>query len=364
MSAITSWEEASLLNNSFLGFIGIVLVSFIIVDVLWTTLRLHGGGPITERLANGLWRLALLFHKAFPSHRLLAAVGFGIILLNILVWFVGIWLGWTCVFMIDRFAVLNATTNVPASFVERAYYVGYSLITLGLGDFEPNGGVWQILTVVISTNGFFFVTLIVTYLLPLLSAATERRTVASYIYSLGNDPVDIVANAWNGADCNVLSQYFTDLMPSILSLSQQDLAYPIVFCFHNQERENEIGPAIATLGEVLLLLEHGLPAENRIDRLITSSLWGAIGVYLSTLDATAIDPADEPPPLPNLAQLRERGVPTVSDSTFCEGSRQRDFARKQLLAQLEWHGWYWDEVRGPHERQPVHRGVSDAVEQG
>ena len=40
-------------------FLGVLLIGTVFVDALWTTVAAAGGGPLTTRLARGLWSGAL-----------------------------------------------------------------------------------------------------------------------------------------------------------------------------------------------------------------------------------------------------------------------------------------------------------------
>jgi hypothetical protein len=45
-----------------LGIVGIATLIFVAMDVIWTTMFLAGGGPLTSRLVNSLWRVLLRRH--------------------------------------------------------------------------------------------------------------------------------------------------------------------------------------------------------------------------------------------------------------------------------------------------------------
>src|SRR4051812_44141532 len=122
-----------------LGLIGIALVVFVVLDVLWTTLRLTGGGWMTAWLTNLLWRLAL---RVTRSHQRLAFAGFAIIQLTVALWIGLIWIGWTLVLQIDPRAVV-ATGGDAAGFWERAYFAAATLITLSASGYRPGTGGWQ-----------------------------------------------------------------------------------------------------------------------------------------------------------------------------------------------------------------------------
>lgn len=80
----------------------------------------------------------------------------------------------------------------PISWIDRFYFAGYTMFTLGNGDFAPKQGVWRILTTVTAASGMLFITLSVTYVLSVLDAVTQKRSFASDVSGLGSNGTEIV----------------------------------------------------------------------------------------------------------------------------------------------------------------------------
>lgn len=79
--------------------LGVALVWWIIIDVLWTTLAVgSGGGPITSRVSSGVWKTILRHHRCASSHHLLAIAGYSTIIISTLVWIFLTWAGWVLIF--------------------------------------------------------------------------------------------------------------------------------------------------------------------------------------------------------------------------------------------------------------------------
>jgi Ion channel len=325
-----------------LGILGAVLVLAVNFDVLWTTLRMAGAGPLTSWVTNLLWRLAL---KATPSHRALSATGFLIVLLTVGLWIGLVWLGWILVLGIDPGAVVDSRSGQPADLWARVYYAGFTLITLGNGDYVPNGRVWQVLSPVAAANGFFLVTLVITYLVPLMSAALQRRQLAVHIATLGKTPQEFLLRAWDGRSFGRLADHLIGLTFPIMGLGEGHLAYPVLHCFHSSERESAMAPNIVVLDEVLTLIE-GIAPEQQPDRVAIYPLRGAIDLLLATLADAHLEPEKHPPPLPDLRTLRAAGIPTVDDETFRCSLEAATDRRRLLFGLVEKEGWHWDDVVG------------------
>jgi hypothetical protein len=57
----------------------------------------------------------------------------------------------------------------PTTVVNKIFYTGYTLSTLGLGDMEPEGNFWDILAI-LSFTGLILISIAITYLIPVVSA--------------------------------------------------------------------------------------------------------------------------------------------------------------------------------------------------
>lgn len=337
-----------------LGILGIATLIFVAVDVIWTTLFLAGGGPLTSRLVNSLWRVLLHRHHRVAGYQLPAASGLLIVLFTTIVWVALIWLSWTLVFSMSEGAVVETTSGRPADLWGRAYFAGFTLITLGIGDYRPVGPVWQMATVVAAANGFFLVTLAIAYLLPLISAVVQKRQIAEYIASLGHTPEDILLRGWNGSGFGSLGDHLVALAPRLMELGQSHLAYPVLHCFHSGERETAVAPSIAALDEALTVLRCGVDPGVRLDRPTIDPLRSSITKFITTLGALSPQDASDAPPAPSLDRLCTHGIPIVDDEAFLEEVRNLADRRRLLLAMVYSEGWTWEVLasRVPLEEKP------------
>src|SRR4051812_15816628 len=80
----------------------------------------------------------------------------------VVVWACLLWAGWTVLFTADAHSLLQAHAGTPAGLVERIYFSGSTMFTLGNGDFTPQGRLWQLATSAATLSGLFLLTLSVT----------------------------------------------------------------------------------------------------------------------------------------------------------------------------------------------------------
>ncbi|HSM67911.1 MAG TPA: potassium channel family protein, partial [Ilumatobacteraceae bacterium] len=292
--------------------VGLSLVVIVLVDVAWTAIAAgSGAGPLTSRVAGGLWGAALAVHRRRSSHRLLTVMGVVIVFAVLAVWIALILTGWSLVFGVAPGAVRDASSTSPADTVDRLYFVGYTVFTLGTGDFVPGEGTWQLATVVATGTGLVMITMSITYLVPVAAAAADRRELAAYIWSLGSSPTEIVRTGWDGSGFDGLSEHFVELTTRLTTLRQQHLTYPIVHYFHSGNEANSAAPNVANLAQVLHVLDHGVDPSVRMRASIQRPLERALDAYLDTLGENRVSTEEplEPQPLDRISEL---GVPTVA----------------------------------------------------
>jgi hypothetical protein len=323
-----------------LGLTGIIILAVTIYDVLWTTLRLTSGGPITSWVTNGLWKLAL---RLIRSHQKLALAGFFIVLFTVALWVLLDWIGWTLVFDMTSRAVLHTATDRPADFWERAYFAGSTIITVGNGEYHPGGTAWRLLTAIAAANGFSLVSLTITYLLPIVMAELERRRLAVYITALGRTPHEILTRAWNGKDFGGLPDHLIALTMPFMEVGQGHLAYPVLHVVHSRTRETALAPSAAVLDEAITLFA-GVCPEQRPDKVTFYPLRQAIAEFLTTLSEGHLEPEEDPPLAPSLEPLRAAGILTVNDEEFRLALETLVDRRRMLLGLVRQEGWRWEDV--------------------
>jgi len=87
------------------------------------------------------------------------------------------------------------SSKIPASAIEKLYYSGFVISTLGIGDFMASNDIWRIVTDVYSFTGLILLTMSVTYFIPVLSGVIKQRKLGINLSSLGSSPQEIILNA-------------------------------------------------------------------------------------------------------------------------------------------------------------------------
>lgn len=325
------------------GILGISLIAYAIIDLLWTTF-LEGGAPLTTQACARVARGMLRFQHRCSTRRVISLTGLASVVVTVGTWTTLLWAGWAMLFLAGPTSLVDASTGRPAGAWEKVYFTGYTLFTLGLGDYRPNGHFWQLATSVAAGSGFLLFGLALAYVVPVISAATQKRQLAVYITSLGRNPDDIILRAWNGQDTSALAPHLQSLTGLLALLGENHLTYPILHYFHGAHRIRAAAASVAALDEALTILECGLQQGCSLDLPSLGAAREAITSYLDTLKPALILPARAAPPPPSLENLRGMGVPVVGDDLFARALALLSERRQLLLSMVINEGWDWTAV--------------------
>jgi hypothetical protein len=320
---------------------GGILVGWTAIEVFWTAMG-KGGGPLTMRLSSIGWKLALLIGRRQPRP-FLGAAGVAIVLADVMGWIAMLWIGWSLIFMGSPEAVVRATSGEIASAAERVYFAGYTLFTLGLGDFRPEGTLWRWLASLSSLNGLFLITFSVTYLIPIVQANVRRRQVATLISALGATPQLLISRMWNGSDLEDLEKHLVSLTSDLAQVEQQHIAYPMLHYLTANRPSPAFSLGLANLDEALTIARFGMD-RPAISKGVLEPARDVIERLLATLSGAFIHPSNEPPAPPPLERLRTEGIPVSGEAEFLSRIAELRDRRLLLRGLVENDGWNWEDV--------------------
>ena len=292
--------------------IGALLIVLATAEPLWTTLWVDGhAGPITRRYGSFVRRVTM---RAFPrgNHRLLSLSGPLVLVANVLLWALLLWAGWVVLFSADPRSLLHTRTDVPAGLVDRVYFTGYSLFTLGNGDFSPQGRIWEIATALAGLNGLFVLTLSVTYLLALIEAVVAKRAFASQVWALGHTAEELLVHAWDGSGFRSVELQLVSLTQQLSAVTEQHQAYPMLHYYHASRLPQSVAVALAILDDALTMWWFAVSADARPAPAVLHGARATVREFLETLLDAYIHRATETPPALVVDGLRSAGIPLAS----------------------------------------------------
>ncbi len=333
-----------MIGSTLIGVLGTLLISLVIYDATRTTLSVSSsGGPLTNRLVSGIWFMLLGIHQRQRSHTMLTSVGPWMTMTLLLTWFLVAWLGWFFLFCSSPQAVVLSSSNAAASLIERAYYTGYTLTTLGYGDFVAGNDSWRIPPILAAANGFFLFTLSITYILNIITNVIQKRQVSLAINALGENPRQILESTNSGEKYTTLISHIQQLQQSITALGQQHLAYPILHYYHSEARSKALSLAIAKLYQAISVIYFAstkLDCASREQLLITRII---IEQFLDTLGSAFISPSQHIPAIPLLHGYAD--LPGIQkSSTEIQNYLASLPYQKILLAYVHKDGWDWADL--------------------
>lgn len=326
--------------------LGIILLITVLLDALWTTLWSEGvAGPVSSRVARVVWQA---WRSVVPvrAHRALSLSGPLVLSAVVAVWVALMWAGWTLVFSAQKTSLLSTMDHTPPDTMGRLYFAAMAVFTMGNGDFAPQGSTWQVATALANANGLLVLTLVISYVLSVLSAVVQKRLLAREVAALGSSGPEFVLAGWNGKNFRDLDLPLNTITSRLGQLTEQHLAYPILHYYHSREREASSVLAVAILEDALAILLHAVAEQQRPAEATLRSTRAALQNFHETLNSAFVRSNADLPPAPGLQPLRQEGVTVGEEAVFPdEVARQRADARRQLHGAVTQAGWSWPASR-------------------
>ncbi|SFC50021.1 hypothetical protein SAMN04488102_10870 [Alkalibacterium subtropicum] len=308
---------------------GFGITFFAIMDLIWTTLWIDGGaGPLSKRVARYTWKSIEKMTR--KNNNILTLVGPIILVVTLFSWIFFMWFGITLFYSGDPSSIIDTQTGGPIIWYERVYFTGYTIFTLGIGDYSPQPGFWQVATAVSSGIGILFLTLGASYVINVVGAVVQKRSFARSITGLGMSSEEILRFAWNGKDFHQLDLVLMEASSEISTLTQQHQAYPLLHYYHSETPEEASAIGIAILDDLLSLLHFGLTDKESVNVVLVQETRSSIETYLDSLTSVFVHPAEVEPDRPAINKLGDTGIPFVTEEDF---SRDLDtvIERRQKL---------------------------------
>jgi hypothetical protein len=327
---------------------GIVLV--VLYDVAATTISLSAvRGPFSGRLSSMVWTLGNR-----PGRRRLQRATGPLLIVSILIgWLLALTAGWTLIFTADgalRSAAEPQQQSSQVRWVDALFFVFGRLVGAGSTNLEPDEAGWSTAVALLTLSGVILLTLVIAWILPVVAAVVQKRSLASKLSALGGTPEGIIARSWTGRDLGDLNLHLLPLIGELTILAQRHLAYPAIHYFHSSAVRTALGARIAALDEALTLISvtrlDDVERGTGLDVSVTRPLRQAISDYLSTLEYVFIEPADEVPGPPRYQRLVELGIIDGEglDDALSERNAELETRRALLHGYVLHDGWTWSAV--------------------
>ncbi|MFZ4450876.1 potassium channel family protein [Salibacterium aidingense] len=310
---------------------GSLLLLLTMIDLIWTIFwGERGAGPITRHVTSICW---IGLRKFTRGHsRWFSISGPFILLLTLFNWVVLLWISWTFIFVGGESILTDTQNRDYLSWSDQIYYVGYAMITLGIGDIVPSSHTWRIITIIVSASGMLFITMSASYVVSILSALNQKRSFAGSISGLGKDSTSIIYEAWNGRDFTDFNLFLATFASQLSTIAVQHNAYPILHYYHSREEEKALTTAVAIFDEVLTTLYFATPEVSQPNRTLLHSARSSVKSYIKSQDFFYLLPLDQIPPTPDLEVLRRAGLPILPQEEAEKKMTELEDRRRKLFS--------------------------------
>lgn len=228
---------------------GIALIVLTLVDFLYTTLSCNGSGRLSTTVNRALDRVLTSGSQVLRNWS-----GIIHLLFTLATWVVLLLTGGLLIVSAYPEMVVLPPSGKIADLSERFYFLAFTFSTLGMGDYTPGTEMGRYFTAVYSLLGFGVLTTAITYILSVTGAATKKKTLATFISTMGEHPADLFDYFTTKEDGSFFSDRIDDLVEQINMHVNDHLSYPIVHYFHSDERPWSAIIQLASLQECVLAL--------------------------------------------------------------------------------------------------------------
>ncbi len=323
------------MRGAFLTVTGVVLVLVTLRDAWHTVFHPNASGQLERVVARELWGAA---RRCGARHHVLALAGPAALTTVIVLWILGLGLGWALVWAPYVPAQLHFEGIVadPRRAPWDALYLSFrTLRTLGGGDVAPASEWTRLVELLESFIGFGIVTAAITWLLSTFPILARRRTLARDVHAL----LDAIELHREGGLRGVRSSTLDRLSERIAQVTNDLGQSPVLYYFHDANERSALDAVLPALA----LLARAATARRPLSLAalqLQQALAGLAGVLRedvglegadtdAILDAYARDHRRSPRYVPELTALWRRAAserplrPPVRDTTFRSGGVER-----------------------------------------
>ena len=310
--------------------VGVSIIVLIFLDFFHTTLSGNGFG-IFSRIINQLINRLILQNR---NRKIFTYSGITHLLVTTFLWLGILFLGVFIIYTADEQMVVNGTTGLPATKIERFYFTGYVLSTLGIGDFVPGNETSRVLTGILSFTGFVLITTGLTYLLSVLNAILSKKQLSFFISTSGEDVEEIFNYLKKQDELSALVSDAASFRQQILQNSSSYLAFPMSNYFLSKDRNSALILQLAMVYEVLMVVKLDWN-EGTIQHEKITSIIKAIEKYLELGLEEPEAGEYNPEKLKTLRSYWKKHGYEYPENTYTD---------KQFSSSLQYAGWHWEDV--------------------
>ena len=310
--------------------LGFCILVYTFLDFFHTTLSGQGFGWMTGKINRLLGRAILKNRNTF----IFKYSGILHLLVTTLFWLLMLFLGSFIIYASSPDMVITSDSKLPATLAERLYYTGFVISTLGIGDFIPGKDLSRVITTFLSFSGFILLTTALTYLISVVNTVLQKKQLAIYISTLGNDMDELYESVITPEGINLLVRNTNSIREMIIRNSSNYIFFPIIQYYLSGNKEDALELQLVRLYEVLTVLgfqfEQGSGQALKIKSII-ATIVNYVGLGLEEQDYYSFAPEEIE---------KQREFWTRYSLTYPSQPK----ADKAMNASLLSAGWRWEDV--------------------
>ena len=228
---------------------GLALLVLALVDVFTSLVRTPmRSGPFTYAAEFVVCRSLLWAFERTGWRGLLGAIGPLIIAARAFAVVAVLVFAWFLLFSAGDGLIVASKDGTPATSLQRLYFVGYSISTLGLGDFVPATATARMMTVFTSLTGFMVLTFVVGSISPLSDVIASKNSIAFAVHSAGR--LDDGPRGFGSEDRGI-DRLLDTVLSDLVGLAHSIGTLPVVHRMHAEREQYALSVALVRIHDAL-----------------------------------------------------------------------------------------------------------------
>ncbi len=239
--------------------LGVALIALVVWDIMVTLLHPTARGPLSHGANRATWRTARKVSLGLLKGRGLSYAGPFAVVVNVLGWVLGLWLGFALVYLpfVESLSYEPSTPFAGRGLLEALYLSGTAITTVGFGDVVAANGALRLVTVLEAASGFGVLSAAIAFVLSVYPLVTRLR-------STGLELADSGALEPEGAAEVVRRAGASELAATVRSLTEDHeylRRFPVLYYFESGNREESLS-AVLRGSSLLLVALHCADTEK------------------------------------------------------------------------------------------------------
>jgi len=229
---------------------GVALVALVGWDIVLTLFHPAARGPLSYAANRATWRAIRGVSLRLFGGRGLNYAGPFAVVINLLAWVVGLWLGYALIYLpyVQSFSYDPSTSFAAKGILEALYFSGASITTAGFGDVVATGGVLRLVAITEAASGFGVLSSAIAFVLAVYPLISELRSTGLQLADAGALELEGATRVVTQAGPSELTAIVRDL-----TLDHEHLRrFPILYYFESGNREESFSTVVR--GSSLLLV--------------------------------------------------------------------------------------------------------------